>query len=269
MTAGIEDHKYMLVLDDRLFYRGLLGHRMKTRSLGAVSIYLAPEGGFRLKHGNGPWTRRELAIVPPYVAHRAVSDCGSIISVLIEPERLDPADMERLFVEFGDPERRAGLLARLRAAAGRLSDGARGARMTTGAFDRIVLGWALRERRIDPRIETALVEMEGDGLESQTLAADLAGIIGLSSSRFLHLFKEQTGVSFRNHRMWRRARSFLLHANHSGSLTDVALSLGYPDSSHFSHSIRKTFGLQPRSIRIGSRNLRVDSNARAAASLHA
>lgn len=268
MTASFEDHKYMLVLDDRLFYRGLLGDRMKTRRLGAASVYVAPEGGFRLKHGNGPWIRQELAIVPPYVSHQVVSDCGSIISVMIEPERLDPADLQRLYDEFGDPVRRDGLLARLRAAASRLSEGAPDGSITAGAFDRIVLGCALQERHIDPRVETALLEMEIDGLESQTLAADLAGTIGLSSSRFLHLFKEQTGVSFRNYRMWRRARSFLLHANHSGSLTDVALSLGYPDSSHFSHSIRKTFGLKPRSIRIGSRNLRVDSNARAVTSLH-
>jgi len=47
------------------------------------------------------------------------------------------------------------------------------------------------------------------------------------------------------------------HANREDSLTDVALDLGYPDSSHFSHSIRASFGLQPRSIREGSRGMKV------------
>jgi AraC-like DNA-binding protein len=75
------------------------------------------------------------------------------------------------------------------------------------------------------------------------------------------LFKDQTGVSFRNVRMWKRARRFLEWANQEGSLTDVALDLGYPDSSHFSHSIRRIYGLKPRSIRNGSRGLQVLSNA--------
>ena len=37
----------------------------------------------------------------------------------------------------------------------------------------------------------------------------------------------------------------------------VALDIGYPDSTHFSHSIRQTFGLKPRDIFAGSRKLRI------------
>lgn len=259
---NIADRKYMLVLDDRVFYFGLLGHKMKARKLGAVSIYLAPEGQFRLKEGNGQWSRHQIAIVEPYQSHEVVSDCGTIISVLIEPERLERSELSRLIAEYRDPECVAGLVARLRSVTAQLSGSRPDGEMTTREFDRIVIGRELDTRSIDRRVVSVLNELELEGLESQSLAADLAAKIGLSSSRFLHLFKEQTGVSFRNYRMWRRARTFLLHANNSSSLTDVALTLGYPDSSHFSHSIRKTFGLQPRSIRIGSQNLRLDSSAR-------
>ncbi|WP_158971241.1 helix-turn-helix transcriptional regulator [Chachezhania sediminis] len=265
MTLEVDANRYMLVLEDRVFYFGLLGHRMKTRRLGAASVYLSPAGGMRLKYGNGDWFRCDLAIVAPYQDHQVVSDCGSVISVLIEPERLVQGEMERLLADYADPDRRTGHLLRLRGAAARLACRAPDGEISAAAFDRIVLGRVLGERSLDPRIDDALEEMELQGLESQTLASEIAESVGLSSSRFLHLFKEQTGTSFRNYRMWRRARTFLMHANHSTSLTDVALSLGYPDSSHFSHSIRRTFGLQPRSIRIGSQNLRVDSSARLAA----
>jgi len=258
VTAQNTDGNYMLVLQDRVFYRGLLGNRMKARRLGGASIYLAPAGAFRLKLGGGDWTRRDIALVPPYQAHQVASDCGNVISVLIEPDRLEPGELPRLVAELEEAGRRSKLLQRLRAAAARLRQMAPDSGISTETFDRIVLGRALAARQIDPRIAVALEAFEEAALENPSLAADLARDIGLSASRFLHLFKEQTGVSFRNYRMWRRARSFLLHANHSGSLTDVALSLGYPDSSHFSHSIRKTYGLQPRAIRIGSQNLRVD-----------
>ena len=97
-----------------------------------------------------------------------------------------------------------------------------------------------------------------DDLRDNAVSAAMCGAaVGLSTSRFLHLFKENTGIPFRSLRMWKRARRFLDHANREDSLTDVALGLGYPDSSHFSHSIRASFGLQPRAIREGSRGMRV------------
>ncbi|WP_163851361.1 helix-turn-helix transcriptional regulator [Pseudooceanicola aestuarii] len=272
MTTGtpaqVQSGKYMMVLDDRLFYVGLAGRKMQNRRMGGVAIYLAPRGHFRLRIGTEEWQRRELAILPPYQAHQVHSEGNQIISVLIETERLYQGELPRLLADFNDPARRAGFVHRMRDAAAELAAHPDGGEMLAEEFDRIVLGRALREGQMDPRIARALETMKRDGLENPALAAEIAAGIGLSSSRFLHLFKDQTGVSFRNYRMWRRARSFMLHANQTNSLTDVALSLGYPDSSHFSNSIRKTFGLQPRSIRIGSRDLRMHAGVTEAAAMY-
>ena len=127
--------------------------------------------------------------------------------------------------------------------------------LSTSAFDRLFLGETLSARQMDPRIHHVLGLMCNDIEDSTIVAEDYANGIGLSPSRFLHLFKLNTGVSFRSVRMWKRARRFLDHASGSNSLTDVALDLGYPDSSHFSHSIHRTYGLKPRSILLGSRHL--------------
>lgn len=259
----------MLVLDDRVFYCGLIGRRMKTRRLGALSLYMAPAGLCRIQDPDGTWHTSDLAVVPRDQAHRVATDSGFVIGILIEPERVCPDDLEVLMAQARDPARRPELIARLRAAADRLHATAPDGDISAAEFDRIALGRPLASRTLDPRIDTVLDELKLDGLEKQILASDLAESVGLSSSRFLHLFKEQTGVSFRKFRVWRRARTFLMHANHDNSLTDVALSLGYPDSSHFSHSIRKTYGLKPRSIRVGSQNLRVASSPSMAATLSA
>ncbi|WP_309901090.1 hypothetical protein [Variovorax soli] len=37
----------------------------------------------------------------------------------------------------------------------------------------------------------------------------------------------------------------------------MALDTGYPDSTHFSHSIRQVYGLRPSDILAGSRRLAV------------
>ena len=96
-------------------------------------------------------------------------------------------------------------------------------------------------------------------------AASCAAEAGLSPSRFLHLFKEETGISFRSFRAWKRARHLLHFANQDINLAHLAQDIGYPDSTHFSHSIRRFYGLKPRAIFSGSRDLAIYSHRRAAA----
>ena len=39
------------------------------------------------------------------------------------------------------------------------------------------------------------------------------------------------------------------------NLANIALDVGYPDSTHFSHSVRQVYGLTPKSIFAGCRKL--------------
>ena len=91
-------------------------------------------------------------------------------------------------------------------------------------------------------------------------AASCATEAGLSASRFLHLFKQETGISFRSFRAWKRARHLLHFANRDLNLAHLAQDIGYPDSTHFSHSIRRFYGLKPRAIFSGSRDLAIYSS---------
>jgi AraC-like DNA-binding protein len=233
---------------------------MRPRRLGGLALYLAPAGPCRLRLADQPWCSRDIAVVPPYQTHQVTVPGNDVIGVLIEPESVSPAVIASLMTLGDDPGWRGALIARLRGAAARLHAAAPDGDIAAAEFDRLALGHDLTGRGLDPRIAQVIGLLAGDDPEHPTLASDLARAVGLSTSRLLHLFKEQTGVSFRDYRVWRRARSFLMHANNDSSLTDVALSLGYPDSSHFSHSIRKTYGLKPRSIRVGSQNLHVTSS---------
>ncbi|GHG86801.1 helix-turn-helix transcriptional regulator [Pseudodonghicola xiamenensis] len=250
--------KLMFVNRDRVFYFGLLGARMKPRRPGGITLYFAAEGDIRLRLAGGAWQSLPCCILPAYCAHQVEIDCDEVFSLLFEPERLTMAEQAWLLEFCASPSAMRTAMARIRAAAsGPLSQAwARGG-LDTAAFDQLLLGRVLETRRIDPRIERALALFETDLGEAE-LAADACALqAGLSTSRFLHLFKEETGASFRNMRMWKRARRFLQHAVEDSTLTEVALDLGYPDSSHFSHSIRRTYGLKPRSIREGSRELQV------------
>ena len=50
-------------------------------------------------------------------------------------------------------------------------------------------------------------------------------------------------------------KGLLRHVRQCTTLTDIALDTGYPDSTHFSHSIRQVYGLRPSDILAGSRRL--------------
>lgn len=76
----------------------------------------------------------------------------------------------------------------------------------------------------------------------------LAASASLSPSRFLHLFKSQTGVPLRRFRVWNRMGAALAVVGCGGSLTAAAHRAGFSSSAHFSTAFRRMFGFQPSAL---------------------
>jgi AraC-like DNA-binding protein len=248
-----ESGRLMLISPERVFYAGLLG-RPRKRTGGGFSIYAAMQGNLKVTEGKSE-TIGEVAVVPPYVTHSVESEYPSIVCLLIEPETVEPAALSALSANVSG-KGSSGIAQRIRAAYETLRRQQRRGGFTTAEFDRLVLGEELPDRNIDPRIRRAAVSLN-DFSGSKMTAVDYAASVNLSPSRFLHLFKEQTGVSFRAFRAWKRARHLLHFVNEDINLAHLAQDIGYPDSTHFSHSIRRFYGLQPRAIFSGSRDLAI------------
>lgn len=246
----------MLLGNDRIFYTGRLRRSIKARRLGGVSIYAVPEGTFDISIGDGASRSVSIVGIAPYVPHRIMPPRGPIWNLLIEPECLSQTVVADILALCNGPARQA-TFERLRTAEAQLVPDAATDRFTTAAFDKLFFGAPLPVREMDLRIMTVLEMLREAPTDSLLSAETCADAVRLSTSRLLHLFRRETGVSFRQCRMWKRARRFLDQATGDASLTDVALGLGYPDSSHFSHSIRRTFGLQPGVIRAGARGLSI------------
>src|SRR5207237_9716216 len=88
---------------------------------------------------------------------------------------------------------------------------------STGEFDQLCFRDAPPDHKRDHRINRSAAKLN-DFPGSKMTAADCAVSAGLSPSRFLHLCKEQTGVSFRAFRAWKRARHLLHFANQNINL---------------------------------------------------
>ena len=245
--------RLMLISPERVFYAGLLG-RPRKRSSGGYNIYAAMSGHLKITEGKSEVVG-EVAVVPPYVPHSVESEHPCIICLVIEPETVEPSAMASLSAGIAGADA-PDIAQRIRNAYESLRLRKRRGGFTTHEFDRLFFGESLPDRDIDPRIKRSAAKLN-DFSGSKMTAADCAASVHLSPSRFLHLFKEQTGISFRAFRAWKRARHLLHFVNEDINLAHLAQDIGYPDSTHFSHSIRRFYGLQPRAIFSGSRDLAI------------
>jgi AraC-like DNA-binding protein len=244
----------MLISPERVFYAGLLGHP-RERCPGAFHVYVALEGGLWLSTADGLETYGELVTVAPNVRHTIASDYRSAICIVIEPESVCAGTFDDWEKRLSGAER-AFFAHRIRSAYEQLRGGACHVDLSSAAFDRMCFGEVLPRRALDPRVARSIAQMTRFCGEPAT-ASSCAAEAGLSASRFLHLFKQETGISFRSFRAWKRARHLLHFANQDVNLAHLAQDIGYPDSTHFSHSIRRFYGLKPRAIFSGSRDLAI------------
>lgn len=260
-------NRVMWLNKDRVFYAGLLGD-VSVRTMGGWLVYVSLGAPLRIALGDAEtgkmpadpdWQTTELAVVPPHLPHRVACDQRLISSVTVEPETVDEARLPAWML--GTPGAVAGadarrMVERVRAAHAWLRTHGHAIDLQTTSFDECFFGQVLVPRQIDPRIASVLEAIRNDPSLPIT-AQDCADAVGLSFSRFLHLFKAEVGTPFRSLRTWKRARSLLHHVTRDTNLVHVALDTGYPDSTHFSHSIRHVYGLKPRDLFAGSRRLTV------------
>lgn len=248
--------RVMWITPDRVFYVGLLGVPT-ARSLGSISLYVALESPVHISVDGGEWQTGRVAVVQPYTSHRVACDTRHIAVIHVEPESVDVAGLPALLQQASGLVACEDFRARVLHAHDVILSNGQHADAPMLDFDALVFGESLPTRSVDPRIARVLDRIRSDP-SSQALAQDCAEQVNLSFSRFLHLFKSEVGASFRSFRTWKRARSLLHYVvDQRTTLTDVALGAGYPDSTHFSHSIRQVYGLKPKDIFAGSRKLRV------------
>lgn len=265
-VIGVDDarssERFMWLTPDRVLYVGLLGVPT-VRTMGTVTVYMAAEGAMRVRVGGGAWQAGRMAVVQPYVAHQVATE-GRLVHVLkVEAETVDLSLLPDLLRANGAVDdapfvrRVRGVLDDIRTPSGRFD-------LATADFDALFFGGALQARRIDARIQRVIETIRRD-TSVMASAEDCAQSVHLSFSRFLHLFRQDVGAPFRSFRTWKRARSLLHYVNRHANLAHVALDTGYPDSTHFSHSIRQVYGLKPRDIFAGSRRLAIYTSTRHAA----
>ena len=100
--------------------------------------------------------------------------------------------------------------------------------------------------RGDARIEQAIAYLHQHS-ERIVALEEIAEHCHLSPSRFQHLFKNTTGMSYRRAQRWNKLTQALPYLGQK-SLTELAHEAGFADSAHFSRTFKENFGFYPREV---------------------
>ncbi|WP_291175379.1 AraC family transcriptional regulator [Hyphomicrobium sp.] len=225
----------------RALFVGPLGHNAPHAH--SIPVYLAGlYAPFRLRITNGTWQSCRTAVIPAGLPYEFDVEGQPLAVLYLEPREAGAGALIPLVraarEEAGALVGADGELTLIRD----LYEARDGALWVDAALDSLLAYAKPRARRpLDPRVARAVASL-ASGLEDQVRVADAARAVGLSPSRFQHLFAREVGVPYRRFRVWQRLRCAIGSIAAGDSFTDAAHRAGFFDQAHFARAFRHTFG---------------------------
>jgi len=223
----------------------------------AVQLGVGLDGDLAVRTGvSAPWTRTGAVLIGSDVVHQLEGGATTVALAYVDPEgaqalRLRAAGCTGVMAVAA--ERLAAFVLPLGAVLGQRRPATDTvARLVEGMLEALTPG----ERRIDHAPDARIVRLVRalpDQIDAPPTASGLAAQMGLSTSRFVHLFRESTGIPYRRYVLWLRLVEAVRAMGRGRSLTEVAHAAGFADSAHMSRTFRRMFGIAPSAIRNSSR----------------
>jgi AraC-like DNA-binding protein len=124
--------------------------------------------------------------------------------------------------------------------------------LTAARVEPWVTGTLLRDRRpssIDHRVKRVLRTLPTRLAEAEAVSLEaVAASVGLSPSRFLHLFTTSVGVPLRPYVLWLRLQCGARELAAGKSVAESAQTAGFSDAAHFTRTFRRMMGATPRQV---------------------
>lgn len=227
---------------DRTLYMGGVESTSWHRH-GAPVLLIALGGEFRIEFRDGQVESCRSALIDIHVEHQFTCPSERFSAILLEPDAPELESLRRQFLWKDSTARKRAAFDLIATPRSR------------GRFERHLhaFDWdgllrsPLRDRRpteLDERVARALPELRYLP-ERRVARSVLAERLGLSESRFNHLFSQQAGICFRRYRLWSQLRTTLAQIPSHRNFTTAALQCGFADSSHFSRAFRDLVGTTP------------------------
>ena len=206
------------------------GPRLGVHAAHAFTVARALQGRLLVRFaGEEQWHACTTAVIAPDVAHELNAEDGLACTAMVGP---DSADGRRLAwrTTLGHEPSPASA-----------SD--------PYALYRLMIEShaAPVQRPVDPRVLKVLrLIRESPGVHLPV--DDLAGAVGLSPSRLVHLFREQTKTSIKRYSLWLRLIAAFRAMAQGASLTSTAYAVGFADPAHLTRTYQRFLGLYPSDV---------------------
>ena len=224
---------------------GLTPHRNATAVL-AVALDGTLEVAGDPENPDGIYRSARSVLIPPNTLHHLRIEGGRMAFLYVDPLS---RDLLALKARMQDVTPRAAFDLIGEAAVIEVLSGVADGRLTDGDGRKALTELLGIGTRADPdvRILSALRRMRDQPHRSHSMA-ELGACAGFSASRFLHLFKAETGVPLRRYRLWNRMGAAVAAFREGKSLTEAAHAAGFASSAHFSTAFRDMFGMMPSEL---------------------
>ncbi|MCW7469756.1 MULTISPECIES: helix-turn-helix domain-containing protein [Leptospira] len=205
---------------------------------------------FLLRGKNGKDFYSQAALIPSGVSHETTFGNERFIILLIDPLLFNLSDPIVLDQKEGDPAydlqgivSDSDILYIETQLKSNQSDAIN--KIIQLLKDKFILD---NQRNIDDRIKDSLSFIHQDELEQLSLA-EISKITKLSPSRFRHLFRDETGITFSSYKLWKKTQKAVLTLIEHKELIHAAHESGFFDQPHFNRVLRRSFGLSPSELK--------------------
>ncbi|WP_367897394.1 helix-turn-helix domain-containing protein [Leptospira sp. WS58.C1] len=199
------------------------------------------EGPVRLQGSDEEWRNYDVVFVPSRVSHGTERSSEKFIIILVDPLGTGQGIFQNSKIQKGEPGLEIGdkiSVQEIRKSFNE-KDPIRIRKRILELLDSVKSDKSKKE--MDPRIQYSLSKV---GEEKNSLT-EIAKSFDLSQSRFRHLFREETGITFSEYKIWTKIRKAVLHLSTNPQLVQAALEGGFSDQSHFTRIFKNSFGLRP------------------------
>jgi AraC-like DNA-binding protein len=225
-------------------------HALHRHSTLQVTLALDQTFSFRT-HGSR-WKSTRCVAINSDVPHQARDLHGLCVTVHVVPERWRMAHLRRGFLDGDNVRFLDGMDLSKHAAFFRgLLDRESGCSPVFQQAERLLeelTGLRSWTGEVDSRLLDVLERIQA-GLSGPLRSRDLAREACLSEDRFLHLFKEQLGITLRHYIIHQRLLRATADILTGASVTDAALDAGFADSAHFSRRFLALAGFSPSHLK--------------------
>lgn len=235
-----------------LFVSGRGFSIVPTHAHYATQIAFGSEHGLRFGDSDQDvWTSYDGVVIPSRQPHAMDSMHVPFCAVLfVEPETREGRALHELYGRAGITALPAALVTRIAPALFSAWHEQQSADAVIAAARNVVRELA---GGIEPVIATDERILRATSYIRSHLDADLtldhvADIACLSSSRFRHLFVEETGMAFRPYILWRRFLHVWELLGRGASLSSAAHAAGFADAAHLTRTSRRMFGFPPSAL---------------------